>query len=130
MTENDTPAGEQEKSHVYHRESAENQPVGSRHDQDVLSEAGVNLYWRDNKRVLFVLMGVWMVVTFGCGIIFGEWLDQYSLLGFPLGFWFTQQGAMLIYVLLIFVYHIWMKRIEARHGVDDASAEKRQGVSS
>ena len=38
-------------------------------------------------------------------------------MGFPLGFWFTQQGAMLVYISLIFIYHLWMKRIEHRHGV-------------
>lgn len=103
---------------VYHH-AGENQASGA-HANDVLSENDVNHYWRDNKTVLFVLMGIWVFVTFGCGIVFSEWLDQFSFLGFPLGFWFTQQGALFIYVALIFIYHLWMQRIEARHGVDDS----------
>ena len=84
-----------------------------------VEEKEVNAYWRDNKTVLYTLLSIWLFVTFGCGLIMGDWLDQFYLLGFPLGFWFTQQGAMLVYISLIFIYHFWMRRIEHRHGVDD-----------
>ena len=119
MTTKSDPEDLKTDDTVYHHSGAEKLPKHSQHDEEVVPESEVNRYWRDNKLVLFVLMGVWVFVTFGCGIILGDWLDQYSLFGFPLGFWFTQQGAMLIYVLLIFIYHFWMKRIEAKHGVDD-----------
>jgi putative solute:sodium symporter small subunit len=76
-------------------------------------------YWKANVRVLCTLLAIWAFVTFGCGILLGPWLDQFYLGGFPLGFWFTQQGAMLFYVVLIFVYHLWMKRIERAYGVGD-----------
>jgi len=88
-------------------------------DEKEIEEKEVNAYWRDNKRVLYTLLSVWLFVTFGCGLVLGDWLDQFSIMGFPLGFWFTQQGAMLVYISLIFIYHLWMKRIEHRHGVDD-----------
>ena len=71
--------------------------------------------------VLAVLLGVWAFVAVGCGVLFGAWLDQFRIGGFPLGLWFTQQGAMLIFIALIAVYHLWMTRIERAHGVDEAA---------
>lgn len=110
-----------DKNTVYHHDEAENLPRQSHHDSEVLSEANLRSYWRANIRVLCTLLAVWAFVAFGCGIVLGEWLDQFYIGGFPLGFWFTQQGAMLVFVVLIFVYHFWMKRIERAHGVDDDS---------
>jgi putative solute:sodium symporter small subunit len=86
---------------------------------DARGDAARDAYWKANVRVLCTLLAVWAFVTFGCGILMGPWLDQFHLGGFPLGFWFTQQGAMLFYVVLIFTYHLWMKRIERAYGVDD-----------
>jgi putative solute:sodium symporter small subunit len=84
-------------------------------------------YWKANIRVLSTLLAIWAFVTFGCGILMGPWLDQFYLGGFPLGFWFTQQGAMLVYVVLIFVYHIWMRRIERAYGLDEDSSPAARG---
>ena len=110
---------------VYHHAEAENLPGKTHHDSEVLSEANLRSYWRANIRVLCVLLGVWAFIAFGCAVVLGEWLDQFHLGGFPLGFWFTQQGAMLFFVALIFVYHFWMKRIERAHGVDDDDSDTR-----
>lgn len=104
---------------VYHHDEAENRPRHSQHDDEVLSEANLSSYWRANIKVLTTLLGAWAFVSFICGIVLGDWLDQFRLGGFPLGFWFTQQGAMLCFVVIIFIYHFWMQRIERTHGVDD-----------
>ena len=104
---------------VYHHDDAENLPRHSHHDNEVLSEANLKSYWRANVKVLITLLGAWAFVSFVCGIILGDWLDQFYIGGFPLGFWFTQQGAMLCFVVIIFIYHFWMLRIERAHGVDD-----------
>lgn len=104
---------------VYHHDLAENLPRHSHHDAEVLAEQRARSYWRANLRVLAILLGVWVFVALGCGVLLGDWLDQFRLGGFPLGFWFTQQGAMLIFVALIAIYHRWMTHIERAHGVDD-----------
>lgn len=104
---------------VYHHDLAENLPRHSHHDAEVLAEERARSYWRANLRVLAILLGVWVFVALGCGVLLGDWLDQFRLGGFPLGFWFTQQGAMLIFVALIAIYHRWMTHIERAHGVDD-----------
>lgn len=75
-------------------------------------------YWRANLRVMGILLTVWFLASYGLGIFWVEWLNQFSLGGFPLGFWFSQQGSIYIFVALIFVYARWMDRIDAQFGVD------------
>jgi len=74
-------------------------------------------YWRANISLLSKLLVVWFVVSFGCGIILVDWLDQFSLFGFKLGFWFAQQGAIYVFVALIFIYAWRMKIIDRQFGV-------------
>ena len=76
-------------------------------------------YWRANISLLSKLLVVWFVVSFGCGIILVDWLDQFSLFGFKLGFWFAQQGAIYVFVALIFIYAWRMKIIDRQFGVSD-----------
>ena len=56
--------------------------------------------------------------SFGLGILWGEPRNRCSLAGFPLGFWFAQQGSIYVFVVLIFVYARWMDRVDRRYGVD------------
>ena len=76
-------------------------------------------YWRANIRLLVILMSVWFIVSFGCGILFREFLDQWRIGGYPLGFWFAQQGSIYIFIALIVVYVRRMRTIEKRFGMDD-----------
>ena len=76
-------------------------------------------YWRANVLLLRGLLAIWFAVSFGAGILFREFLDQYMIGGVPLGFWFAQQGSIYVFVALIFFYAWKMKRIEKRFGLDD-----------
>jgi len=82
-------------------------------------------YWRANLRVVAVLLTIWFAVSFGCGILFVDVLNQITLFGFKLGFWFAQQGAIFAFVVLVFVYAAWMRRLDHRYGVDDDAAGTR-----
>ena len=82
-------------------------------------EAAKKAYWRANIRLLVVLMSVWFAVSFGAGILFRDFLDQFSIGGYPLGFWFAQQGAIYVFLALIAIYVVAMKRIERRFDLDD-----------
>ena len=75
-------------------------------------------YWRTNLRILGILLSVWFLASFGLGIFFVEPLNAIQIAGFPLGFWFAQQGSIYVFVLLNFVYARWMDRIDARFRVD------------
>ena len=84
-----------------------------------ISEKNLTTYWQSNLRLLAKLLSVWFLVSFGCGIILADWLDQFSFFGFKLGFWFAQQGAIYAFVALIFIYSWRMKTLERKFGVDD-----------
>ena len=71
-------------------------------------------YWKANLKLLTILLIIWFLISFGFGIILSDFLDQFSLGGFKLGFWFAQQGSIYGFVLLIFAYVIGMSRIEKK----------------
>jgi putative solute:sodium symporter small subunit len=70
------------------------------------------LYWRRNLTYLAVLLGIWFAVSYGCGILFVEELNQVRMGGFKLGFWFAQQGSIYVFVVLIFAYVVLMNRLD------------------
>ena len=76
-------------------------------------------YWRDNLRLVAILLVIWFAVSFGAGILLVDVLNQIPLGGFKLGFWFAQQGAIYTFVVLIFVYARRMQKLDRKHGVED-----------
>jgi putative solute:sodium symporter small subunit len=75
-------------------------------------------YWRANLRIICTLLSIWFVVSYVLGILLVEPLNRIWLGGFPLGFWFSQQGSIYVFIVLLFVYAIWMDRADRKHGVD------------
>jgi putative solute:sodium symporter small subunit len=75
-------------------------------------------YWKENLRYLMYLLAVWFLVSYGCGILFVDALNRIRLGGFKLGFWFAQQGAMYVFVILIFVYIHLMTKLDKKYGLD------------
>lgn len=73
-------------------------------------------YWRANLRLVALCLVTWFAASFGCGILFADTLNRYELFGFPLGFWFAQQGSILVFLLIIFVYAVRMNALDRRHG--------------
>ena len=94
-----------------------NVPTG---DSENAAKDRAVLYWRENVKLLVSLLAVWFVVSFGAGIIFVDALNAIQLGGFKLGFWFAQQGSIITFVILIFVYSARMRIIEKRLGVSDS----------
>lgn len=76
-------------------------------------------YWRANLRLVGILLLVWFLVSYGAGILLRQWLDQWSVGGFKLGFWFAQQGAIYVFVVLIFIYVAGMNRLDRKYGYID-----------
>ncbi len=76
-------------------------------------------YWKRNLQYLAILLLIWFAVSYGAGILFAEQLNQFSIGGFPLGFWFAQQGAIYVFVILIFVYVRLMNKLDVEFGVDE-----------
>lgn len=76
-------------------------------------------YWRATIKLTATLLAVWFAASFGAGILLRDFLDQFSIGGAPLGFWFAQNGAIYIFVVLIFYYCRAMRRLERRFGIDE-----------
>ena len=72
-------------------------------------------YWRSNLKILSILLSIWFIVSFGFGIIFSDFLDQFQIGGFKLGFWFAQQGSIYLFVLLIFIYIHLMNKLDKKY---------------
>jgi putative solute:sodium symporter small subunit len=77
------------------------------------------LYWRKNLRFLLILLTFWFLVSYGCGILWVEQLNAIRIGGFKLGFWFAQQGAIYVFVVLIFVYVYGMNKIDQSFDVNE-----------
>ncbi|MDX1570278.1 MAG: DUF4212 domain-containing protein [Xanthomonadales bacterium] len=69
-------------------------------------------YWRANIRLLAILLTIWFIVSYGFGILLKEPLDTIQFFGFPLGFWFAQQGSIYVFLILIFVYAWRMNKLD------------------
>ncbi|MFT7335198.1 MAG: putative solute:sodium symporter small subunit [Porticoccaceae bacterium] len=76
-------------------------------------------YWKENLRYLLILLSIWFAVSYGAGILFKQALDSITLGGFPLGFWFAQQGSIYAFVILIFVYVRLMNKLDKKYGYDE-----------
>ena len=74
-------------------------------------------YWKENLRLMFSLLCIWFAVSFGCGILLVDELNSIRLGGFKLGFWFAQQGAIYVFLVLIFVYVYKMNQLDKKYGV-------------
>ena len=73
-------------------------------------------YWKENIKYLAILLSIWFVVSYGCGILFRDALNTINLGGFKLGFWFAQQGSIYVFVVLIFVYVRLMNMLDKKYG--------------
>ena len=73
-----------------------------------------NDYWAANLKLVASLLLIWFFVSFGCGILFADYLDQFTFFGFKLGFWFAQQGSIYVFVILIFIYIHQMQKLDQK----------------
>jgi len=80
-----------------------------------MNKSSDNLYWKENIRILTILLSIWFVVSFLLSVIFVDQLDSIRIGGFKLGFWMAQQGSIYVYVVLIFVYLKMMDSLDRKY---------------
>lgn len=78
-----------------------------------------NAYWAANTRLIKICLVIWFVVSFGFGILLRPMLAGIKIGGTDLGFWFAQQGSIIVFLILIFVYAWRMNKLDAEHGVEE-----------
>ena len=76
-------------------------------------------YWKSNRLLIAVLLSIWFVVSFGFAILFAEELSEVNIGQLPAAFWWAQQGAMMVFVLLVLAYALIMDRLDRKYGVGD-----------
>ena len=76
-------------------------------------------YWRHNLRYITILLSIWFAVSGLAGILVCDWLDQFKIGGFPVGYWFANQGSMITFVILIVVYVRLMNALDRRFDVHE-----------
>ena len=80
-------------------------------------------YWKRNVRLMTVLLSIWALVSFGFAIILAEPLNRIVIGGYPMGFWWAQQGSIVVFVLLI-AFYVWrMDKLDAEYGITEYEQE-------
>ena len=97
--------------------------------------AAMGRYWRKNVTIMAMLLLIWAAVGLGAGVLFADSLNAFHLGGYPLGFWFAQQGSIIVFVLLILVYAILLNRLDKEHhrelermGREESHGEEREFI--
>ncbi len=81
-------------------------------------------YWKKNLQYLTVLLGIWFIVSYGFSILLVDLLDKIKICGFKLGFWFSQQGSIFIFVILIFVYVRLMNKLDKKYHFEEKESSE------
>lgn len=81
-------------------------------------------YWSKSLKLTGAILAIWALISLGCGIVFRELLDaNFPMIGgAPFGFWMAQQGAIIGFLVLLFVYMFAMNRLDSRHGYGEEDA--------
>jgi putative solute:sodium symporter small subunit len=82
-------------------------------------KSSANSYWAANVRIILISMVIWFVCSFGLGILLRPALSGISVGGADIGFWFAQNGAIYVFLILIFVYARLMNKVDRDHGVEE-----------
>jgi putative solute:sodium symporter small subunit len=83
-----------------------------------ITEEQAKAYWRRNIALMIKLLVIWFTVSYGCGILLCDLLNQIQIGGYKLGFWFAQQGSIYVFVALTFYYARKMTALDREFGVD------------
>ena len=72
-------------------------------------------YWNANLIIVIFLLSIWFLSSFGAGILFSDYLDNFQIGGFELGFWFSQQGSIISFVFIIVLYCFLMNKLDKKY---------------
>ncbi|HEX9734288.1 MAG TPA: DUF4212 domain-containing protein [Thermoanaerobaculia bacterium] len=99
------------------RSDAEHAGDGFRTPQHLSPAVAASLrrYWRTNVKLMAALLALWAAVGLGCGVLFADALNRFRIGGYPAGFWFAQQGSIIVFVLIILVYALALNKLDERH---------------
>ena len=76
-------------------------------------------YWNANLMIVISLLSIWFLSSFGAGILFSDYLDNFQIGGFKLGFWFSQQGSIISFVFIIVLYCFLMNKLDKKYDSEE-----------
>jgi len=76
-------------------------------------------YWNANLIIVIFLLSIWFLSSFGAGILFSDYLDNFQIGGFKLGFWFSQQGSIISFVFIIVLYCFLMNKLDHKYNSEE-----------
>ena len=76
-------------------------------------------YWNANLMIVISLLSIWFLSSFGAGILFSDYLDNFNIGGFKLGFWFSQQGSIISFVFIIVLYCFLMNKLDKKYDSEE-----------
>ena len=76
-------------------------------------------YWNANLMIVILLLSIWFLSSFGAGILFSDYLDNFQIGGFKLGFWFSQQGSIISFVFIIVLYCFLMNKLDKKYDSEE-----------
>ncbi|MAU38174.1 MAG: DUF4212 domain-containing protein [Alphaproteobacteria bacterium] len=76
-------------------------------------------YWNANLIIVIFLLSIWFLSSFGAGILFSDYLDNFQIGGFKLGFWFSQQGSIISFVFIIVLYCFLMNKLDKKYNSEE-----------
>tara|TARA_R110002020_G_scaffold132555_1_gene295979 strand:+ start:315 stop:575 length:261 start_codon:yes stop_codon:yes gene_type:complete len=85
----------------------------------VADNTSSNAYWAANIRIITICLAIWAIVSYGFGILLRPLLSGIRFGGTDLGFWFAQQGSILVFIALIFYYATYMNKLDRKFGVEE-----------
>lgn len=88
-------------------------------EYDTERDSSSHEYWRANLRLIAFCLVIWALVSFGFGILLRPLISGIRFAGTDLGFWFAQQGSIIVFLILLFFYAIRMRAIDRRFGVEE-----------
>ena len=85
------------------------------------SAASASGHWHASLKLVACLLTVWFLVSYGCGILFRDWMDtnMFKVGNAPFGFWMAQQGSIICFVVLLLVYNLSMNRLDTKYGYNE-----------
>ncbi len=89
-----------------------------------MSDDSAQSYWKGNLKIVISLLAIWFFISFVCGILLVDFLDNFRIGGFKLGFWIAQQGSIFVFVILILAYIRLMDKLDAKYNESSANSAK------
>lgn len=123
MTQGSTPPAASDSSVPLDQSQSANQYTP---EQQQAIHACLDRYWKANVWIMRLLLLIWASAGLGAGILFADKLNEFQIAGFQVGFWFAQQGSIIIFVLLILVYCITMNHLDTKHHQELQALRKEQ----